>query len=131
MKREEKSTGIVHGLAEAVAVGRAAADAGFDWPGLDGVLAKVREEHGELLDAIAGGDRARMEAELGDLLFALASVARHLGIDPERALAGTIGRFGRRFEALRAAAAADGVDWDALTLEQLEARWQQAKRNTD
>ena len=117
---------IVHALARAVALGDAAAGAGFDWPDVDGVLEKVAEETQELRDAIASGDRAHAAAELGDVLFALTSVARHLGIDPEAALEGTNGRFEARYAHMRAAA---GDRWDALDLAEMESLWQQAKRS--
>lgn len=122
---------IVHALARAVALGEAAAVDGFDWPDIQGVLDKVAEEHRELLEAIAAGDRPGAEAELGDLLFALTSVARHLGVDPERALAGTNRRFEARLAAMRTAIAADGRAWSDLGLDELEAYWQRAKRTTD
>jgi MazG family protein len=70
---------------------------GFDWPDGRGSRAKVSEELGELDRALEGGDKARVEAELGDVLFALVNLARHHGIDAEIALRGTADRFARRF----------------------------------
>lgn len=120
---------IVHVLARAVALGDEAAEVGFDWPDIHGVLDKVAEESAELREAIASGDLAHSEAELGDLLFVLASVGRHLGIDPERALDGANRRFSARFERMSEDIAADGLAWDALTLDEMEVRWQQAKKS--
>lgn len=120
----------IHAFADALALGREAAAVGFDWPALAGVFDKVAEEHAELLEAVAGGDPAAIESELGDLLFALASVARHLDLDPERALAGASARFRARFAAIEASLTADGLTWDDLTLDEMEARWQRAKELT-
>ncbi len=120
---------IVHALARAVALGEEAAKVGFDWPELQGVLDKVAEESAELHEAIASGDLAHAEAELGDLLFVLASVGRHLGVDPERALDGANRRFSARFARMSADIVADGLSWDALTLAEMESRWQQAKKS--
>ena len=117
---------IVHALARAVALGDAAAAAGFDWPGIDGVLDKVAEETQELREAIASGNRDHAAAELGDLLFALTSVARHLGVDPEAALDGTNRRFEARYAHMRAAA---GERWRTLSLDEMESLWQQAKQS--
>ena len=117
---------IVHALASAVALGKTAADAGFDWPGIDGVLDNVAEETQELREAIASGNRDHAAAELGDLLFALTSVARHLGVDPEAALEGTNRRFEARYAHMRAAA---GDRWRSLDLAQMESLWQQAKQS--
>lgn len=119
---------IVHALARAVALGEAAAQRGFDWPDIRGVLDKIAEEAAELEEAVARGDRAHAAAELGDLLFVLASVGRHLGVDPEDALAGANARFEARISAMDAAIVADGLRWENLTLDELEVRWQTAKR---
>ena len=70
---------------------------GFDWPDGDGSRAKVTEELGELDEAIQTGDKGRVEAELGDVLFALVNLARHAGVDAEAALRGTCDRFAGRF----------------------------------
>ncbi|MEX0900073.1 MAG: MazG nucleotide pyrophosphohydrolase domain-containing protein [Gammaproteobacteria bacterium] len=120
---------IVHVLARAVALGDQAAQVGFDWPDIRGVLDKVAEESSELREAIASGDLAHAEAELGDLLFVLASVGRHLGIDPERALDGANRRFSARFARMSEDITADGRSWDSLSLDEMEARWQQAKKS--
>lgn len=118
----------VHALARAVALGQDAAAVGFDWPDLDGVLGKLAEEQAELVEAVASGDRAHAAAELGDVLFVLTSVARHLGVDPEAALAGANQRFEARIAAMRRALAADGLRWEDQSLDELEVRWQAAKR---
>ncbi len=120
---------IVHALARAVALGDEAAKVGFDWPDIQGVLEKVAEESEELREAIASGDLTHSEAELGDLLFVLASVGRHLGIDPEQAIEGANRRFRARFDRMSADLAVDGLSWDALTLDEMETRWQQAKKS--
>ena len=119
---------IVHALARAVALGDEAARRGFDWPDVRGVLDKVAEEAAELEDAVASGDKAHAAAELGDLLFVLASVGRHLGVDPEDALAGANRRFAARVAEMEAALAADGLRWEDQSLDELEVRWQTAKR---
>ena len=124
----KKKAHIVHALARAVALGGEAARVGFDWPDVDGVLDKLAEETRELHEAIASGDRAHAEAELGDVLFVLTSIARHLKVDPEAALDGANRRFEARIAAMREAIAQDGRRWEDLTLDELEARWQGAKR---
>jgi tetrapyrrole methylase family protein/MazG family protein/ATP diphosphatase len=90
-------------LLRAVRIGEKAARVGYDWPDFDGVRHKVDEELRELDAALAAGDAAEAERELGDVLFALASLARKRGLDPEAALRGTLDRFThrvRRAEAL-------------------------------
>lgn len=100
---------------------------GFDWPTLDGVRAKVAEELGELDEAIGAKDREAMEHELGDVLFALANLARHLGIAPEDALRGTTRRFTTRFHAVERGLEAQGVAFGEGTLAQMDALWEAAK----
>lgn len=104
-------------LARALAIQRRAAGAGFDWPDLDGVVAKVNEELAEVLES--GADHAH---EVGDLLFSVVNLARRLDIDPEQALRTTIDRFDRRFRTIEAAG-----DITAMTLEEMGAAWEQAK----
>jgi MazG family protein len=110
-------------LARGVKLAKRAARLGFDWPNADGVRAKVAEELGELDAARAEGDAAAVEAELGDVLFAVAQLARHLGVDPEAALRGTNRRFDVRFRHVERRAAETGLgDMDAL-----EGYWTEAK----
>ena len=107
-----------------------AARVGFDWPSLAPVFDKAREELAELEQAIAAAPRKDDPAiaeELGDLLFVLANVARHLGVDPEAALRLTNDKFTRRFGAIEAALAAQGRTPDQSNLEEMDALWNAAK----
>ncbi len=100
---------------------------GFDWSDMKDVRAKVDEELGELDEAIASGDRDAIEHELGDVLFALANVGRHVKIAPEDALRGTIKRFTARFKAVERGLEAQGVPFGGGTLEQMDRLWDEAK----
>jgi len=112
-------------LTRAVKLGKRAARIGFDWPDATGPRAKVNEELAELDEALQGADRAAVEAEFGDVLLALANLARHLDLDPEAALRAANGRFTRRFHAVEAHHRAHaGADLAAL-----EAAWQRAKQH--
>ncbi|HEV2238140.1 MAG TPA: nucleoside triphosphate pyrophosphohydrolase, partial [Ktedonobacterales bacterium] len=114
-------------LRQAHELSRKAANAGFEWPETSGALAKVAEEARELAEAQAGGDASGAAAELGDLLFALAVVARRLGIEPEDALDAANSRFRQRFAAMEARARADGRALDTLTPADWLALWAAAK----
>jgi MazG family protein len=114
-------------LARAERLTEKASRIGFDWPDASGARAKVAEELGELDEAMASGDRARMEDELGDTLFALANLARKLGIPPEEALRGTLARFISRFEHVEDGLARRGVPHGAATLEEMDLLWEEAK----
>jgi MazG family protein len=111
-------------LSRAVKLGRRAARIGFDWPDAAGARAKVDEEVAELDAAIAGGDRARVAAEFGDVLLALANLARHLDVDAEAALREANGRFTSRFRHVERRVAEGGGG----SQEALERHWQDAKR---
>lgn len=100
---------------------------GFDWPSLDGVREKLKEELGELDAAIASKNKLEMEHELGDVLFALANIARHLGIAPEDALRGTNRRFTTRFHVVEKGLEAQGVAFGEATLDQMNTLWDRAK----
>jgi len=100
---------------------------GFDWPTLAGPRGKVDEELRELDEAIASGDKAAIEHELGDVLFALANVARHLNVPPEDALRLANKRFTARFQAVERKLEAQGVPFGEATLEQMDALWDEAK----
>ncbi len=114
-------------LARAQKLGRRAAKVGFDWPDSAGPRAKIAEELGELDEAMAGGDPAAIEAELGDLLFAVVNLARKIGVDADGALRGANGRFEDRFRFVEARAREAGNEPSDLDLDALEALWQQAK----
>ncbi len=116
-------------LTRADKLNKRAARVGFDWPNLDGVLAKLDEERVELLDAIGKCDKAAIEHEVGDALLAMTNVARKLGVDPEAALRAANRRFETRFRAVEAGLAADGKSTGDVGLDDLEARWQRAKRD--
>jgi MazG family protein len=116
------------GLSRAVKLGRRAAGVGFEWPNLPPVRAKVGEELAELDEAMAGGDRERIAAEMGDVLFALANLCRHLDIDPEACLRRANRSFERRFEHIERRVAAQGGDWSQFDLAALDAFWDEAKR---
>jgi len=107
---------------------RKAASVGFDWDDVDGALPKISEELDELQAAIASAVDRDIEDELGDLLFAVVNVARHLDIDPETALRGASAKFRSRFEQVEAHAGAQGRDLSTMTLTELDALWDQAKR---
>lgn len=111
-------------LSRAAKLQKRAAGVGFDWPDVRGPLEKVREEATELEEAIAEGDRAAQEEELGDLLFAAANAARHLKIDPEAALRAANRKFERRFRQVEKGA---GGAIHSMSLEQLDALWDRAK----
>ncbi len=115
-------------LSRARKLGRRAADAGFDWPDAVGPRAKIDEELGEL-DRVAsdGGDAGRQEAELGDLLFSVVNLARHLDIDAETALRRANERFERRYAHLEQALAARGIAPDTAGPELLDGLWTAAK----
>ena len=141
-ERAEKAarTGTEHGLLDGIplalpALSRAAklqkraARVGFDWPDLPPVLAKIDEELAEVTAEIERGPRDpdRVEDEIGDLLFVVANLARHLAIDPETALRRTNAKFERRFRAIEAEYAAQDKDPAGATLDQLESAWNRAK----
>jgi MazG family protein len=111
-------------LEEAMAIGKRCASVGFEWPDLEGVLDKVKEEIGELQAEV---EPQRVEEEFGDVLFSLVQWARKKGVDPDRALRRQMLRFKGRFERVEDDARAHG-GWDQRTLEQMEAVWQAAKK---
>lgn len=109
---------------EALEIGRRCAKVGFEWPDLEGVLDKVKEEVAELQ---AESDPVRVEEEFGDVLFSLMQWARKKGVDPDAALRRQMHRFKGRFEAVEDDARAAG-GWERRTLDEMEAAWQAAKR---
>jgi tetrapyrrole methylase family protein / MazG family protein len=135
IKRAEKGrTSVFDGiptsqpsLSYAHAVQRKAAKVGFDWPDVNGALPKIAEEAAELVEAMHGGDPSHVDDELGDLLFAVVNVARHVGVEPELALRAATQKFRRRFEQVEALAAARGIDLHAADLVALDALWDEVK----
>jgi ATP diphosphatase len=115
-------------LTRALKLQKRAARVGFDWDDPCAVVAKIAEEAGELTEAQAGADPDALEDELGDLLFAVVNLARHLEIDPEGALRRTNAKFTRRFAAVEDALHAEGRTPAEVDLEEMEAHWQAAKR---
>ena len=114
-------------LTRAIKLQRKAAAVGFDWPSLEPVMAKMKEELVELEAAIAADKKAKVEEEFGDLLFVLANVARHLEIDPESALRAANEKFVRRFRYIEEALAARGKQPTDSSLEEMDALWNEAK----
>ncbi len=104
-----------------------AAAVGFDWPDLTPVLEKVREELAELEEAVAMGSSARVADELGDLMFVLANVARHLNLDPETALRGTNAKFVHRFRRVEELLAVDGRTPKDSDLTEMDRLWDAAR----
>ncbi len=129
-RRESVLDGIPRGLPalqEAEKVQRRAARVGFDWPDVSGVWPKVEEELAELRREADRGDPDRIEAELGDLLFAIVNLARFLGVDPERALRRATRRFSERFREVERAARESGRKLEDMTLEEMDQLWEAAK----
>ncbi len=115
-------------LARAVKLQDRAGSVGFDWNDPKAVIAKIREELDELEREIDGaGSREEIEGELGDVLFALANLGRHLKVDPEAALRATNEKFRRRFAYIEAALAANRRTPSEASLQEMEALWQEAK----
>ena len=114
-------------LSRAHQVSAKAARVGFDWPDAQGCRDKVTEELGEIDRAMASGDRAAIEHEIGDLLFATVSLARKLGIDAEAALRGCTRRFTDRFAFIEDRLRERGRAPSESTLEEMDALWNEAK----
>lgn len=121
-------------LTRAVKLQTRAAEVGFDWPRLAPVLAKAEEEIAELKAALDetheakdDGPAKRVVEEFGDLLFVMANLGRHLGVDPEAALRDANAKFVRRFESIEAALAKEDRKPEDATLEELDQLWDEAK----
>jgi len=114
-------------LVEALKLQERAAKVGFDWSEPEPILDKIEEEIGELRQALREKDRAKVSDELGDLIFAVVNIGRHVGTDPEMALRGTNTKFRRRFAHIERELEAGGETLDNATLERMEELWQAAK----
>jgi MazG family protein len=118
------------GLAALVAAYRTqekASAVGFDWPEASGPLAKVKEEVQEIAEEIDRGDDRASSREIGDLLFAVVNLARHLGVDPERELVAANRRFRERFHHIERRLAGQGRGFKGIALSELDALWEEAK----
>lgn len=138
MKAAERADKALHGTLDGVAVGlpallrayklqKRAARVGFDWPDIAPVLDKVAEEAREVAAARDGGTPEELAEEVGDLLFVVANLARHLGVEPEAALRAANAKFTRRFEAIEARLAATGKRPEDSTLDEMDALWDAVK----
>jgi MazG family protein len=115
------------GLTRALKLQAKAAKVGFDWPSVDNVYDKIAEEIAEFRDS----PEVEKAAEFGDILFALANVARHLGIDPENALQATNAKFARRFRHIEKELEKKGKNPADSNLEEMDALWNEAKRHEE
>lgn len=114
-------------LERAARLGAQAAAVGFDWARVDDVLPKVQEEVDELVAAIRAGDQPGITDELGDLLFTICNLARHLRVPTEHCLHQANDKFERRFRALESTVLAEGGPIASHSMLELEARWQAVK----
>ena len=128
-------TGVLDGVAlglpaltRAVKLQKRAARVGFDWPEAGDVLEKIAEEARELTEARDRLGAAEIAEEFGDLMFVMANLARHLGVDPEDALRGANAKFTRRFNAIESALHAKGKVPQDSDLAEMDALWEAAKR---
>ena len=135
IKREEKGrTSVFQGiprsmpaLAYAAKVGAKASKVGFDWPDVSGAFPKIAEETAELHETLDASDATATIEELGDLLFAVVNVARHLHVDPELALRAATDKFRTRFEGVERLAVERSIDLRAADLATLDALWDEVK----
>ena len=134
LKRKEGSMGVLDGLPErlpelltAYRLGERAAGVGFDWPDVGGPIAKVREELGEVEEAIDDENDDAIAREIGDLLFAVVNVARKAGVQPGPALESANRRFKSRFQTVERLAKEREIELAEVGIDELEKLWQEAK----
>jgi len=114
-------------LTRAIKLQEKASKVGFDWNDARLVLAKIREECDEVEEALDRGDKAHVASEIGDVLFAVANLARHAKADPESALRQTNAKFERRFRHIEEQLMAQGKVFGAVSLQEMDALWDEAK----
>jgi len=140
IKAAERAEKAQHGVLDGVAVGlpallrayklqKRAARVGFDWPDVSQVLDKVVEEAHEVAEARDSASHEELTEEIGDLLFVLANLARHLGVEPEAALRHANAKFTRRFEEIEARLAEAGKRPEDSSLAEMDALWEAVKRD--
>jgi uncharacterized protein YabN with tetrapyrrole methylase and pyrophosphatase domain len=118
-------------LVKAMRLQEKAKQVGFEWENKEQVWDKVKEEELELKEAIADGDQYKIEEEFGDLVFSLVNFARFLNIDAENAVEITNKKFTKRFMQMEEKAMASGSELHAMTLQEMDAIWNQIKRDKD
>jgi len=135
--RKSQAPGALDGIAVALPalkraqkLGKRAARVGFDWPQTEGAWAKIDEEIAELHDAEYRGETQQVAEELGDLLFAVVNLARHLQVDAEQALSDASRKFESRFRHMEKHIADTGKALEELELEEMERHWQMAKKES-
>lgn len=114
-------------LMRAAKISKKAARTGFDWPDIDSVFDKLREETAELRVAVDSGNREHIKEEIGDLLFTVVNISRFAGIDPEEALRDMLGKFAYRFQRIEEHARETGREVGQLTLKEMDQVWDEAK----
>ena len=138
LKIKEGKTSVLSGvpktlpaLVKAMRLQEKAKQVGFEWENKEQVWDKVKEEEQELKEAIADGDQHKIEEEFGDLVFSLVNFARFLNIDAENAVEITNKKFTKRFMQMEEKAMASGSELHAMTLQEMDAIWNQIKRDKD
>lgn len=111
----------------AVELQKTAASIGFDWPNIEGVIAKIHEELDEVVAELDEADPMKLQEEIGDLLFAITNLARHLDVDPEQAIQQCNQKFLRRFQFIETQINQQGKSLQAASLDELDALWDKAK----
>lgn len=114
-------------LSRAIELQRKASTVGFDWNDPKAVLAKIHEEADEIGETIDSGDKAEIESEVGDLMFVLVNLARHVGADPDMALRKANAKFELRFAHIETTLQAAGRSLDDASLEEMDRLWHEAK----
>jgi len=115
-------------LLESFLIGKKASGFGFDWKKPEDVVEKLKEEIQEIEKAVASGDKHSVFEEMGDILFAVSNISRHLKVNPEVALKRTNQKFIERFNYIERKLKEKGVDIEKASLDEMEALWDQAKR---
>lgn len=114
-------------LRYAVELQKTAATVGFDWPHIDGVIAKIHEELDEVAAELDDADPKKLQEEIGDLLFAITNLARHLDVDPEQAIEQCNQKFLSRFQFIETQLIQQGKSLQTASLDELDALWDKAK----
>ncbi len=114
----------------AVGLQQAAASVGFDWSDIEGIISKIHEEADEVAAELADADPIRLHDEVGDLLFAITNLARHLKVDPQKALTLTNQKFRQRFAFIESQLRAQGKTLEASSLAEMDRLWEAAKQQS-